>query len=78
MDIDLYTSAWTDMFHMFSRYTQKVLFLCQIFSNFMPIDSYQHQRSSYFIFDFLKLNLYQYDFVSTFSSVDVNKYYFCF
>ena len=66
------------MLHMFSWYTQKVLLLCQMFSHVMPIDLYQHQRSSRFIFDFLKLNLCQYVFVSTFSSVDVNKYYFCF
>ena len=78
VDTDLYMWARTDAFHMFSWYTQKVLFLCQMFSHVMPIDSYQHQRSSHFIFDFLKLNLCQYVFVSTFSSVDVNKYCFCF
>ena len=71
VDTDLYMSAQTDTFHMFSWYTQKVLFLHQMFSHFMPIDSYQHRRSSHFIFDFLKLNLCQYVFVSTFSSVYV-------
>ena len=60
--------------HVFMVHTENSFFV----SHFMPIDSYQHQRSSHFIFDFLKLNLCQYVFVSTFSSVDVNKYYFPF
>ena len=79
VDTDLYTCQ-----HRLTRFTcfhgthRKFYFLCQMFSHFMPIDSYQHRRSSRFIFDFLKLNLCQYVFVSTFSSVDVNKYYFHF
>ena len=63
--IDLYTSA----------HTQKVLFMCQVFSHFMPINTYQYRKSSHFISDFLKLNLFQNVFISIFSSVHVNKYY---
>ena len=56
VDIDLYTSPQTDTLHIVSWYTQKVLFLCQMLSQFVSADSYQHRRSSHFIFDFPKLN----------------------
>ena len=44
---------------MLSWHKQKVRFSCQMFSHFMSVDLYQHQRSSSFIIDFLKLNLCQ-------------------
>ena len=46
-------------------------------SHFVSIDSYQHQRSSCFVFDFAKLNLCQHVFTLNFSSVHVNISYFC-
>ena len=74
-----YVSAQTDMFHMFSWCKQNVLFFSQmLLSHNVFLDSYQYWRSSCFIFDFLKLNLCEHVFVSTFSFLHVNNYYFCF
>ena len=46
-------------------------------SHFVLIDLYQHRRSSCFVFDFAKLNLWQRVFTLNFSSVHVNISYFC-
>ena len=67
----------TDTLHIVSWYIQKVLFLCQMLSHFVSVDSYQHQRSLHFVFDFPKLNLCQHIFTLYFSSMHVNISYFC-
>ena len=47
-------------------------FLCLILSHNVSVNSYQHQRSSHFLFDFLKLNLCQHFYlVSIFPSENV-------
>ena len=57
-----YTSPQTDTFYIVSWYIEKVLFFCQMLSHFVSVDSYQHWRSSCFVFDFPKLNLCQHVF----------------
>ena len=64
--LNQYTSPQTDTFHIVSWYIQKVLLLCQMLSHFVSIDSYQHRRSSHFVFDFPKLNLCQHVFTLNF------------
>ena len=66
----------SDTLHMVLRWLQQVPLLCQMLSHGVSVDSHQHQRSLRFVFDFLKLYLYQHVFVPTFSSVHANRIIF--
>ena len=64
------------VFLIISQWLQQVPLLCQMLSYCVSVDSYQHQRSSRFVFNFLILNFYQHFFVSTFPSVYVDSIIF--
>ena len=62
-----YTSPRSDTFPITLQWLQQVPLLCQMLSYSVSVDLYQHQRSSHFVFYFLKLNLYQHVICLNFS-----------